>query len=160
MTSKGETLSCASAVVGGPTPQPRRHLRNRYLAMLDVVGLVLALFLSYLIRFEGTGWWAAERVTFLRFLAVAVPLKLMLLQMAGLYRRFWRYAGVTELESIVEVMTVSGALTLILGGWLLVALGYLPQAVPLSVLVVDAILTSMIVVAPRLLIRVVARRSA
>jgi FlaA1/EpsC-like NDP-sugar epimerase len=87
------------------------------------------------------------------YLLLSVPLKIALLLVFGLYRRLWRFASVSELESILLAMGVSAALCFGLGGWLLPSAGVLPLRIPLSVLALDALLSIAVVALPRLALR-------
>lgn len=80
--------------------------RNRHLFAIDVVLLLAALVLSYLLRFdtfEAWGyfqrWWL-----FIPCLLVIYPLTFYLF---GLYRRMWQYAGSRELLAVVMASTVA-----------------------------------------------------
>jgi FlaA1/EpsC-like NDP-sugar epimerase len=134
------------------------RVRNKYFFALDLLLFPAVAYLSYVIRFEGTTWSADQQRVLIGFIVAAVPLKLVVLYVAGMYRRLWRYASVTDLEMIVAASAVSGTLCGILGGVLLPLFGLIPARVPLSVLVLDAGLTMVVVVVPRFLARTGARR--
>ena len=87
-----------------------RHLRNRYLFLLDAVLLGLSTLVAYVVRFEGFDWGPAHLLTALVYIAVTVPLKLGVLLYVGLYRRLWRFAGVAEMEHILNEVDVLGTL--------------------------------------------------
>jgi FlaA1/EpsC-like NDP-sugar epimerase len=131
----------------------RRALRNRYLVIFDLAGCILGLALAYIIRFESLELAAPHRMTLFRVLPLLLALKIAVFYRAGLYRRLWRHAGVVELERILVASLVAGIGALIAGGWLLPEIGVLPVRVPLSVLVLDAMLTPPIVAGPRFLAR-------
>lgn len=136
----------------------RRQLRNRYLAGFDIAGISLGLLLAYVVRFESVQWPAGHAETFLKFLPVALLIKLSVLYWAGLYRRLWRYAGVMELERIGYATGIAGILVFISGVWLLPAVGYLSPRVPISVAALDAVLTAIAVALPRFVVRLFAVR--
>ncbi len=80
--------------------------RNRHLFVIDVVLLLAALALSYLLRFDTfqawgyfQRWWL-----FIPFLLVIYPLTFYLF---GLYRRMWQYAGSRELVAVMMASTVA-----------------------------------------------------
>ncbi len=133
-------------------------VRNRYLALSDLCGLVLALVVAFGVRFEGFAWDPLYRSVALIFGLSVIPLKLVVFFGAGLYRRLWRYAGVAELERVTLATIGVGGLSTVIGGLLLPKLGLLPARVPLSVLALDASLTVFVVAAPRLLASILARR--
>ncbi|MEZ4589020.1 MAG: hypothetical protein R2909_21825, partial [Gemmatimonadales bacterium] len=138
----------------------RRRLRNRYLVGVDLVGAAGSLFLAYSGRFESWSWPLEHTESFLRFLPIAIAIKLVSYHKAGLYQRLWRHAGIAEMERITIGTGVAALLTILLGVWLLPAVGYLEIRVPTSVALIDAILAPIVVAAPRLLIRWLSQRSA
>ncbi|MFN0179410.1 MAG: polysaccharide biosynthesis protein [Gemmatimonadales bacterium] len=131
----------------------RLSLRNRYIALFDVVGLSAAFLLAYAVRFESLLWPGPHEATFLRALPVLVAFKVALFYGFGLYRRIWRHAGVAELERIVTVSTISAFAVVVLGVWLLPALGLLVPRVPVSVAFLDAALTPIVIAMPRFAVR-------
>lgn len=126
----------------------------------DLAALSLVLAFAYVVRFESLRWPDDQMESFVRFLPVALLIKLPLLYAAGLYRRLWRHAGVVELERIGLATALAGVITFIAGVWLLPAIGYLPVRVPTSVAALDAILTTVLVALPRFLIRLFATKAA
>ena len=132
---------------------PGNGIRNRHLLLLDLALLPLATVLAYAVRFEGLTWPAPYDSILPTFLLFSVPVKLALLLFFGLYRRLWRFASVSELESILLATGVSGFVCIVLGAWLLPAAHVLPLRVPLGILVIDGLLTSGLVALPRLLLR-------
>ena len=135
-----------------------RHVRNRYLAVLDVVGFGLSLLVAYAIRFETFSWPAGQSGTFARFLPIAVALKLLVFHRAGLYRRLWRYASVVESERIATAAGVAATLSIILGVWILPIAGVLTAGVPLSVATLDGLFTLIVAVGPRFYVRAATAR--
>jgi FlaA1/EpsC-like NDP-sugar epimerase len=135
-----------------------RHLRNRYLFLLDAVLLGLSTLVAYVVRFEGFDWGPAHLLTAMVYIAVTVPLKLGVLLHVGLYRRLWRFAGVAEMEHILVATTISASISGLVGAGVLPVLGITPYRVPLSVLFIDACLCAGAVALPRLFIRLLGRR--
>jgi FlaA1/EpsC-like NDP-sugar epimerase len=92
-----------------------------------------------------------------RFLAIVLPLKLIVLIGLGLYGRLWRYASVADVERIV----IAGV-CVALGG-LLTGVAIVPflaaHRVPLSVLYIDGVLGIGLIALPRLFVRVGMQRS-
>lgn len=83
-------------------------LRNRYLIVADLVLLLLALAVSYFLRFDTftawsyfQRWWPVAPV-----LLVVYPLTFYLF---GLYRRMWQYAGSHEALAIIAAASVASA---------------------------------------------------
>ena len=136
-----------------------RRVRNRFFVLSDVVLLPLATLLAYLIRFEGANWDPVTGNALMPFVLVAIPVKLLLLLGLGMYARLWRYASVTDLELIARASAISGAVITLLGALLLPSIDFLPQRVPLSVLILDAGLTGIFIGLPRFAARLRVRRA-
>ncbi len=131
----------------------RDGLRNRHLLALDLALVPVATLLAFTLRFEGTAWPGDYPRIAATYLLLALPLKIGLLLGFGLYRRLWRFASVSELESILFATGLSGLLCLGLGGWVLPVAGITAVRVPLGVLANDALLTAFLVALPRLILR-------
>ncbi|HTS87737.1 MAG TPA: hypothetical protein VMG41_04530, partial [Gemmatimonadales bacterium] len=131
----------------------RNGFRNRHLLAIDLVLLPAATLLAGTVRFEGLQWPAPYPTVVTSYLLISLPIKIALLLAFGLYRRLWRFASISELESILFATGVSGLISILLGAWLLPVTGALPLRVPLSILVLDALLTGVAVAVPRLFMR-------
>ncbi|MDX2060523.1 MAG: nucleoside-diphosphate sugar epimerase/dehydratase [Gemmatimonadales bacterium] len=160
-------MTDSRSLLDQPAEPPRRHrgrnrraLRNRYLAVSDLVGSAAALFLAYCIRFETFHLAPGHVETLVRVLPLALIIKLAIYYRAGLYRRLWRYAGVAELERIVTAAGAAGIAVGVLGIWILPWIGYLDLRMPASVAVIDAALGGAVVGIPRFLFRWFSMRQA
>lgn len=131
----------------------RNGIRNRHLLALDLALVPVATLLAFTLRFEGLTWPGDYPGVAAKFLLFAIPIKISLLLVFGLYRRLWRFASVSELESILLATGISGLLCLGLGGWVLPVSGITSLRVPLGVLANDALLTGFLVALPRLILR-------
>lgn len=138
--------------------QPSSRLRNRHFLTLDAVVLPFATGLAFALRFEGFGWPPGFVEVALWYGVLSVPLKLFIFLGSGLYRRVWRHAGTHEAEQILKALTLSGAVCFVLGVWLIPGLHLAPSRVPLSVLLLDALLTGAVVSLPRMAVRIFAVR--
>jgi FlaA1/EpsC-like NDP-sugar epimerase len=125
-----------------------------------MVGCSAALLGAYLARFESFVWPSPYGQTFWLFLPLALAIKFFIFYRAGLYRRLWRYAGWVELERIALTAALAGAICFLLGVWILPALGILPVRIPVSIAVLDSVLTVGVVALPRFLIRAANTRNA
>jgi FlaA1/EpsC-like NDP-sugar epimerase len=139
-------------------PRPRVQIRNRYLFASDVCLFVTATLTSYALRFEGFEWGAAHERTALVYLACTLPIKLYVAWLVGVYRRLWRYAGIVEVERLITSTVTSGVICAVVGGLVLPSLGVTPLRVPLSVLLMDGLLTAAFAALPRLWVRAFGRR--
>jgi FlaA1/EpsC-like NDP-sugar epimerase len=133
---------------------PSAGLRNRHLLVLDLTLLPLAALLAFTIRFESFSWPPPYAEVAAVYLVVSIPVKVGLLLTLGLYRRLWRFASISELESIIGATVASGLLCALIGGWVMPVLGMVPLRVPLSVLALDALLTVGVVALPRFVMRI------
>jgi len=133
-------------------------MQNRYFFALDVFLLAATVLLAFTARFEGWEWWTTWSYQAVWLTAAVVPLKVATFYLLGLYRRLWRYASVADLELLLIACVVTGGTTLLTGTVLLPLLGVVDARVPLSVLLIDTLLTPAIVIMPRLLLRSAAHR--
>lgn len=131
--------------------------RNRYFLIIDALLLALSTVIAYSIRFEGAAWWLNEGQVALLFLAIALPLKLLVLLCLGLYGRLWRYASIADVERIV----IAGVCVAIagFGAGVLIIPHLAAHRVPLSVLYIDGMAAMGFIALPRLLVRVGMQRS-
>jgi FlaA1/EpsC-like NDP-sugar epimerase len=135
------------------TNKLRNGFRNRHLLLLDLALLPVVTLLAYVVRFEGASWPAGYAAGALVYIPLSLGIKLAVVFLCGLYRRLWRFASILELETILLATAVSGALSVLLGAWLLPALGLIAPRVPLSVLAMDILLSAGVIALPRLLVR-------
>jgi FlaA1/EpsC-like NDP-sugar epimerase len=145
-----------TATVRNNTPR-LSHIRNRYLFFLDVVLFTASVLIANALRFEGLDWPAAYQRTALAYLVLGLPLKLAVLWSVGVYRRLWRYAGMSEVERLILGSTISGAVCLVLGAVILPVSGLTAVRVPIAVLFLDGLLTAAFATGPRLAVRAVGR---
>ena len=133
------------------------RVRNRYLFAVDVVLFAAATLLGFTLRFEGRAWGPIYTRVAVVFLVASIPIKLATFWWVGIYRRLWRYAGMVEVERLMSAGLVSGMIGLLLGVLILPATGLVPARVPLSVLLLDGLLTAGFAAAPRFAIRAIGR---
>jgi FlaA1/EpsC-like NDP-sugar epimerase len=136
-----------------------RRVRNRYLLVLDAALLALAPLVAYALRFEGWAWSPDHQATALTYVAIAMPLSVLVFLGLGLYRCLWRYASIAELELIFAAVATADALSVALGAWVLPVFGLTPLRVPLLVLFATSLLNFAVIGTPRLLMRISGWRS-
>jgi FlaA1/EpsC-like NDP-sugar epimerase len=124
----------------------------------DAAALVLAAIAAFLVRFEGFDWISDHLQLIVAYLLLAVPARLTLFYVTGMYRRLWRHASVGELRHIIVVATLAAFVAGIIGLWLVPVLHLAPSRIPFSVLFIDAFLTGSAIGLPRLLARTIRRR--
>ncbi|HKP54382.1 MAG TPA: nucleoside-diphosphate sugar epimerase/dehydratase [Chloroflexia bacterium] len=133
-----------------------RHLRNRYFALGDVIMLVGAAYLSYVLRLERVdleAFWPS----FFLFTALAVGITLLTFRRVGIYSRYWLYASVEEVLLLVGSATVAA---LVVGGLSVVAGYFLPgnAPIPRSIPFIYLLLAIALTAGPRLALRATAGR--
>jgi len=132
--------------------------RNRYLFVLDAALIPLATLLAFTVRFEGASWPAPMVGVAWTYILLATPLKLAVCVRMGLYGRLWRYAGVADMEQLLATAGFAAAGSAVVGAVVFPLTGLTPLRVPLSVLVLDAILGLLFLALPRLSVRLLQRR--
>ena len=122
-------------------------MRNRYFLFLDALLLSVVPLVALLLRLEGTAGLDGYLSTLLAFTVLTLPLRLLIAWRAGLYRCIWRFASITELERILAAGAIIAVVTSIVGVGL--PLAGAPLRMPLSAIVIDAMLTLAVLAAPR-----------
>jgi FlaA1/EpsC-like NDP-sugar epimerase len=108
-----------------------RQLRNRYFFMLDVLLLVVAVVLSYVLRLE-TFSVAQVGSGFFFFTSVVVVVIPLVFFFFGIYARYWVYASVDELLLLSGTVTLGVAISGTIGlvtAWLVPDMA-LPRSIP------------------------------
>jgi len=133
-------------------------MRNRYLFLLDIVLLLVTPTLALVMRVDSAAWVASYVPALIQFTILALIIKLVIFFLFGLYRRYWRYASVDELVSIILAV---GSATLIIAGVFFGA-GILgldnARSLPRSVPFIDGLLTLVVVGGSRFSVRVAAHK--
>lgn len=108
-----------------------RQLRNRYFFALDVVLLVTAVVLSYVLRLD-TFSFDLLGFGFLFFTGVVIVIIPLLFYLFGIYSRYWVYASVEELLLLSGATTlgtaISGSISLV-ATWIIPDM-MLPRSIP------------------------------
>jgi FlaA1/EpsC-like NDP-sugar epimerase len=133
-------------------------LRNRYFLLADAFLFTASTVAAFALRFEGFAWGPEYSRAALLYALISIPLKLVIAYRTGLYERLWRHAGVLELERLILASSLMAFLCFVLGAWLLPAAGLTAGRLPLSVLLLDALLTAVLLAFPRLAVRLFSRR--
>jgi len=109
-------------------------------------------------RLDSAAWIASYAPALIRFTILALIIKLVIFFLFGLYRRYWRYASVDELVSII---LAGSSATLIIAGVFFGA-GILglenARSLPRSVPFIDGLLTLAVVGGSRFSVRVAAHK--
>lgn len=133
-------------------------MRNRHLFLLDIVLLAVTPTLALVMRVDVASWVAGYAPALIQFTVLALIIKLAIFFLFGLYRRYWRYASVDELVSIILSV---GSATLIVAG-LFFGAGILGldtgRTLPRSVPFIDGLLTLVVVGGTRFSVRIMAHK--
>jgi FlaA1/EpsC-like NDP-sugar epimerase len=124
-----------------------RNDKRRLLSVADGMVFLLSIFLAFNIRFRFTGVGLELLLKYWPNILALVVLKLVIFKLLGVYKSILRYTGLEFLAAI------AGATALSSGIWLLFSfqLGVWPGSK--TALVIDGLLTLILVVAVRLIIR-------
>ncbi len=119
-----------------------RFARNRYILLADVVLVTIAAFAAFALRFDAM--FVYYRDEFPLFLAVVLFVKPLVFLAFGLYKRYWRYAGVWDLVAVVLAVSAAEIVvgTVMMGTVMVQAqlLDYV-SGFPRSVLAIDWLVT-------------------
>ncbi|HTP10125.1 MAG TPA: nucleoside-diphosphate sugar epimerase/dehydratase [Anaerolineae bacterium] len=108
-----------------------QRLRNRYFFALDVVLLVVAVILSYVLRLDTFSFYQLG-AGFLFFTGVVVVVIPLLFYFFGIYSRYWLYASVEELLLLSGATTLGAAISGVIGmgaAWVIPDM-MLPRSIP------------------------------
>lgn len=97
---------------------PVFSLRNRHMLLMDFVALLLIPSMAMALRFDGLNWEPGVSRVLVVYTVVALTIQVFIFYKMGLYSRFWRYAGVTELSQVAFAVGFSTVLLTILNSGL------------------------------------------
>lgn len=124
-----------------------RNHKRWLLSIADGMVFLLAIFLAFNIRFRFTSAGLQLFLTYLPNIWGFVVLKLFVFKLLGIYRPILRYTGLEFLSAIAKATALSS------GIWILCSFQLGVWPVSKTALLIDALLTLVLVVAARLLIR-------
>ena len=134
-------------------------MKNRIFLALDLILAIAVVVVAFTARYEGLNWWPRMARVAIAYFAVAVSIKIGLFLSVGLYRRLWRYASVADLEMLLVAGLLGTVTSFVVGLVILPGTGLTATRVPIGILVMDSALFAAAIALPRLLLRVVARRT-
>ena len=127
-------------------------MRNRYILLTDLFGLVAATALASLLGMEQRTDVALLWKSALVYGAFLIPVRVAAAQFFGLYASLWQHASLNELERIIKAWLWSVPFSFVVGLSALQAVADLAP-LPVASLVIDAMLALSVLAAPRLGIR-------
>lgn len=138
----------------------RAVLRNRHFLVLDLVGFGFAAVASFYIRLELTPLTPAQWQGIGLYVALAVPLRLMILHTMGIYRANWILAGAPELLRIAAGCIASGVISTLTVIALTASTADHRFPIPLSVPLIDMLFVMILIAGARFGLRVALPPSA
>jgi FlaA1/EpsC-like NDP-sugar epimerase len=133
-------------------------LRNRHFLVLDIIIFAVTPLLALSLRLDTSLGFILSLQKYQESLFIATALftgiKLIIALSFGLYKHYWRYAGVDELVKIATLMGVAVVFQALLFNVLQsISILDLPRSLP----IIDGLLTLLLVGASRFGVRVIAR---
>jgi len=108
-------------------------MRNRFFLGIDICLAIAVVFVSFTARFEGLSWWSSLSRMALWYVAVAIPVKVIMFHQVGLYRRLWRYA-ISDLETPVLACPFGTVASVAIGIVLAPRVGLTETRIPIGIL--------------------------
>lgn len=135
-----------------------RSLRIRYLLLLDLLLIFVAVLLAIFLRLENLPEaWSYLQAGGWSLLLVAPAIRLPLYTFHNLYNRLWRYASTEELHGIMRVGLLAPVIIAFINFVLLPAF-YLPSSSSRSVWLLEAILSLFMLAGLRFILRFLQQR--
>lgn len=79
-----------------------KNIKIIALAIIDIIGLSAAFLLSYMLKFDGVSNVPSElRFHLVKVLVFMVAAKFIVLILMNMYKKLWRFAGITEMIDII-----------------------------------------------------------
>jgi FlaA1/EpsC-like NDP-sugar epimerase len=123
-----------------------REAKRWIFRFIDIILMSISIYLAFSLRFDFDQAW--ERI--LQYdvhIYMIIPIKIIFFSMVGVYRPVLRYAGL-EFLSTAFIATIGSTGILVLTGRMLVI-----ASLPRSILILDSILTLLLLVSARVIIR-------
>ena len=85
-------------------------VRNRHLFIADLIFIIIATFLSYVLRFETVNQEPVHLYSLFIFLAFSLTTIPLVFHFTGLYTRYWRYASLSDLIAVCTSLLLANIL--------------------------------------------------
>lgn len=128
-------------------------VRNRHVFGFDVLAFAFIPAAALVLRLDGFGEAGRFIVPLAIYTAASYVWKLATFYPMGLYNRYWRYASVDELASVVTATTIAMALGILIFFGVLRPSDLLPSNFPRSIPIIDGMLTMLLVGGFRFVLR-------
>lgn len=133
------------------------RLRNRHFLAFDFCVLALSPLIALELRTDGQALWADYGWSVAAVVATFVTIKLAVFFPAGLYHRYWRYAGVDELAKITLACIVAVGVQTLAFIFALRPSGIVTAEFPRSIPLIDGMLALIFVGGGRYVVRIAQR---
>src|ERR1700694_4368088 len=135
-----------------PAAQNEFTYRNRYFFVTDIILFILSAYLSFALRLEAIIF---EDVIpgLLCFILISLGVKLVVFTLGGVYSRYWKNAGPSELLLLAAACLTAGALTSALTILITTLTTYDQIPLPRSIAIIDFLLSTLLVITTRFSLR-------
>lgn len=134
-----------------------KYIRNRHFFISDIVLLIIASYLCFVVRFDSFVLDQKYYQSILTFTLLMVPLTLVSFYLTGIYRRYWQYASVEEMVLLAGSTTlaaIGGGIALVGAHMVFIdAFINIPRSIPFVFLP----LALLMVATPRIALRVLSQ---
>src|SRR5258708_232652 len=127
-------------------------LRNRYFLLIDLILSICSVVLSFMLRLETIELTDRRWLAIIFFLSLAIPIRLGIFLIYGMYSRYWINAGPGELMLCISTCFMSGVIITILSLVLVRVFG-LESELPRSIPVIDTLIITPLVLNARFSMR-------
>src|SRR5258708_2298419 len=127
-------------------------LRNRYFLLIDLILSICSVVLSFMLRLESIDLTVFSWLVIIFFLILAIPIRLGIFLIYGMYSRYWINAGPGELMLCISTCFMSGVIITILSLVLVRVFG-LESELPRSIPVIDTLIITPLVLNARFSMR-------
>jgi len=89
-------------------------LRNRHFFLLDVLALLTIPALALSLRLDKLNWWPQHSLALIFFTVVSLLVNVTVFYYAGIYRRYWRYANISDINLVLLAVGLTTTILLVL----------------------------------------------
>ncbi len=134
-------------------------IRGRHLLLIDLLTMSVALVAAYVIRYEALWQIGPYLKRNLYLFATVLLVRPLVYYFFGLYRRWWRYASVSEMLVLVEAVTIGSLIITALTAFLLAPVVDGVRIFSRSILLIEWMLSLLAMGGTRMLLRLIQTRT-
>ena len=131
------------------------RIRGRHLLLIDLLAMSMAVIAAFVIRYEALWRIGPYLRRNLYFFAAVLIVRPPVYYFFGLYRRWWRYASISEMLVLVEAVTLGSLIIAALTAFLLSPVVNGVHVFSRSVLLIEWMLSLLAVGSTRMLLRLI-----